>query len=287
VDEFVICPACGARIKAGREFCLRCFEPLPTADRPIRPPIWVSLGLSDRNKVMVGVGIAAVVAALVGVIVLTEPPNVDETTQPVPGAVSSPPTPAADTQGAGGAEGATAAQSGNEKLQAQRDQLEAEVERSPKNADSLNNLALVLQQLGQTDDALRRFGDAVSAEPRKFDYRMNYARLASDLSRWDAAVQQFREAVRLNPRDYTAQYSLALALQKKGDDASALAEFEKARRLGPDAPGVPLSLGASYEKLGRASDAVREYQAYLKLQPNGADAQRVRARLSELSGGRP
>ncbi|HXI28897.1 MAG TPA: tetratricopeptide repeat protein [Vicinamibacterales bacterium] len=283
MDEFVICPACGARIKAGREFCLRCFGPLPTPERPIKPPIWVSLGLSDQNKILVGVGIAAVIAALVGVIVLTEPPKEDETAQAVPGAAAAPRS-AAGAQPSGGAEGGAPATSRDEKLEAQRAALEAELERSPKNADALNNLGLVLQQLGQSDDALRRLGDAVAAEPRKFDYRMNLARLASDLSRWDIAIDQYREAARLQPRDYTAQYSLAMALQKKGDDATAIPEFEKARRLGPDAPGVPLGLAASYEKLGRTTDASREYQAYLKLQPNGADADRVRARLAALGG---
>ena len=59
MDEFVVCPSCGTRIKAGREFCLRCFEPLPTPERPVQPTIWVSLGLSDTKKQIVAVVAAA------------------------------------------------------------------------------------------------------------------------------------------------------------------------------------------------------------------------------------
>jgi len=279
VDEFVICPACGARIKAGREFCLRCFGPLPTPERPIKPPIWVSLGLSDQNKILVAVGIAAVIAALVGVIVWTEPPAVDDTSQPAPNV----PRAAAPAAPAPNNEGGTAAPV-DPKLQAQRELLEAALEKTPNDGDALNNLGLVLQQMGQQDEAFQRLTSAVSAQPRKAAFRMNLGQLASDLGRWDTAIDQYREVVRLQPRDYLSEYALAVALQNKGDHASAVQEFEKARRLGPSAPAVPLGLATSYEKLGRTTDAAREYQEYLRLQPTGADADRVRARLTALGG---
>ena len=82
-DEFVVCPSCGTRIKAGREFCLRCFGPLPTPERPVRPPIWVSLGLSESKVQIVGVVVAAIVIGLGVVIYKTAPPDVDDTARPI------------------------------------------------------------------------------------------------------------------------------------------------------------------------------------------------------------
>ena len=32
MSGYVVCRSCGTRIKAGREFCLKCFEPLPHPD---------------------------------------------------------------------------------------------------------------------------------------------------------------------------------------------------------------------------------------------------------------
>ena len=89
LNEFVVCPSCGTRIKAGREFCLRCFGPLPTAERPIKPPVWVSLGLSDTKKQVVAGVVAAAVISLGAVIYVTEPQEVDDTARPY----SASPTP--------------------------------------------------------------------------------------------------------------------------------------------------------------------------------------------------
>jgi Tfp pilus assembly protein PilF len=82
-------------------------------------------------------------------------------------------------------------------------------------------------------------------------------------------------------------------LRASSDSGQASPAFDrldgarKARRLGPDAPGVPLGLATSYEALGRSRDAVREYEEYLKMRPNSGDAERVRARIAALNGGRP
>ena len=299
VAEFVVCPSCGARIKAGREFCLRCFEPLPTADRPIRPPIWVSFGLSNQTRLIVLGAVGVLVVALIAVIVITEPKPINDDPVPLsqpatrPAAPSGAPDSSAPVDpNAAAAPVAVAAPATenvsppDQKLLDRRAMLEAKLARSPNDADALNGLGQVLQELGQPEDAFRAFDAAVQAQPRRLDFRMNLAINARELGRWDRAIDEFREATRIQPRDYVAQFSLADALQKKGDDQTAIVEFEKARKLGPSAPGVPLGLAASYEKVGRTSDAVREYELFLQLQPNSADTARVRERLTRLAKGR-
>jgi tetratricopeptide (TPR) repeat protein len=301
VSEFIVCPSCGTRIKEGREFCLRCLEPLPTEAGSVRLPIWVSLGLSEQNKLLVAVGVGVIVAALIAVIVFTDPPRVDETAsqagQPIASRPAAPPTQAPRSDVPAAADPSTAAPAAaasqptegdvDPKLAERRAVYEAQLAKVPTDAATLNSLGLLLQQMGQTEDAFHRLEAAVAAQPRKTEFRMNLATLANDLGRWDRAVEEYREATRLSPRHYLAQYSLAAALQKKGDDQTAVVEFEKARKLGPDNPAVPLGLGRSLEKLGRTADAVREYQQYLQIQPNSAESATVRSHLAALSGARP
>jgi len=77
LSGFVICPACGTRIKAGREHCLKCFAILPRPDEPVRVPLSESLGLSKQSQIVLGALGLAVVGGLLYVILTTKSPTAD------------------------------------------------------------------------------------------------------------------------------------------------------------------------------------------------------------------
>lgn len=294
MSGFVVCQSCGTRIKAGRKFCLRCFEPLPDPDAPVRTALWVSLGLSGGQQLILGVVVALAVVALVVVIWSRAPGPVDDLARPAAPS-STPASPDVSASADAPAVQPPAPDRLNRDseapvdpaLQSARDAYEQQLAAQPDDAETLNKLGQLLERMGDADEAAARFEGAVALVPRKSDYRLNLARAASELGQWDRAVDQYREARRLLPNDYATQYGLALALQKKGDDQTAITEFEKARRLGPAEPGVPLALGASFERAGRTADAVREYRRFIEMQPKSADAERLKARLARLSAARP
>lgn len=307
-EEFVVCPACGTRIKAGREFCLRCFAPLPTAERPIKPSMWVSLGLSDTKKQVVIGAIAAVVVGLVVLIYLTEPPEVDDTPRPAATAVT--PRPAAAPGESGTAAPATSSESAAAGsagvfelapvaapsplsaadvagLDAKRTAYESQLATSPDDPTLLNDLGLVLDQLGRSGDAIPRFERAIELSPQQANFHFNLAHAAVGAGLWDRAVTEYRAAARLRPQDYLAQYAVALTLHRKGDDADAIPEFQKAIKLSPNDPNAHLALGVSLEIVGRADEAVKEFRRYLAIQPTSADADRLRAHLHALGVANP
>jgi Flp pilus assembly protein TadD len=307
VDEFVVCPSCGTRIKAGREFCLRCFEPLPTPDRPARQPIWESLGLSDTKKVvLIGVS-AAVVLSLVAVIVYTKPPTVDETPRPAVTPTARPPSPTpapGETPVAAPAGGdATAGGSAFEPtagsppaalsaadvaaLEAKRSSYEAELVKRPNDADLVNDLGQALEQLGRPSDAVSRFERAIALDRGRAKFHVNLAHAATGAGLWDRAVGEYREAARLRPDDFTIQYALALTLRRKGDDAGAIPEFQKAVAISPNDASVHLSLGISLETVGRIAEAVLEYRKYLTIQPSSPDAQRLKEHIESVTASQP
>lgn len=295
MSGFVVCQSCGTRIKAGRKFCLRCFEPLPDPDAPVRTPLWVSLGLSGGQQLILGIVVAIAVVALLVVIWNTAPGPMDDLARPAVAPSSTPASPDVSASAAAPTVQPPAPDRLNRNseptvdpaLQSARDAYEQQLATQPDDAETLNKLGQLLERMGNADEAAARFERAVALVPRKSDYRLNLARAASELGQWDRAVDQYREALRLLPNDYATQYGLALALQKKGDDQTAITEFEKARRLGPAEPGVPLALGASFERVGRTADAVREYRRFIEMQPKSADAERLKARLARLSAARP
>jgi Tfp pilus assembly protein PilF len=282
-------------MKAGREYCLRCFSPLPTAEKPLPVPVWESLGLSKQTKIVMGVAAMVVVAALVAVIWTSEMPVVDESDSVSLRPAASPVAPAAGAPAATPSGAALpmpsvphAAVRGPEtpadvELERQRDEYLTRLARTPNDAATLNALGLLLEKMGQNDDALTRFERAIALEPRTPAFRMNFANLAAALGQWGRAIDQYRETLLLARQDYAAQYALAIALQRKGDDELAIAEFTKARRLKQGEPAIALGLAASLERIGRKDEAVREYRDFLALQPNSSDADKVRVHLSTLS----
>jgi Flp pilus assembly protein TadD len=305
MSGYVVCQACGTRIKAGRPFCLKCFGPLPDPKAAVKVPLWESLGLSAPQKAMLGGAGVLVVAGLLFVIWETRPIPLDDQAMPVARTAANTATPViavAPARAPNASDPAaspvepfertvvpSAAQTRSEpadipSLEATLATYDQELVKQPDSADLFNRKGQVLERLGRIGEAATCFERASGLSPDSRIYHSNLARVATTLGQSDRAVAAYREVVRLQPEDYAVRYSLALALQRKGDDEAAVAEFQKAVALDPSDPNVHLALGVSLERVGRVSDAVPQYQQYLAMQPSSADAGRLKEHLTRLSG---
>lgn len=305
MSGFVVCPACGTRIKAGRQHCLRCFRPLPDPDVPVQPPIWESLGLSQGKQMIIGIGTSILVVVLVGIIWSTWPSPPDDESQPVAPRTATPapatgPTPSASAAPAStepasvaastdSADPAKRALSPDERasLDASRVAYEQALTKTPDDPEVLNNLGHALARLNHPDEALARFARAIELAPGHATYHVNMARAADALGQGSRAVEQYREAVRLLPGDFATRYTLAMALQKNGDHLDALPEFERTIALGPADAGPHLAYAVSLEQLQRTPDAIREYRRYLEMRPSAPDAGTLRAHIESLRSAQP
>jgi Flp pilus assembly protein TadD len=302
--EYVVCTKCGTRIKAGRAWCLRCGDELRAADAPAVFPMWQSLGLSRERKLILAGGTAVAVTTLVAIIWSTATPTMDETARPVGPAPKRAPAVTAvvePTEAAAPAPappslapvsstdafrlGSAAFAAGN--FAAARTSYEQALTQRPDDAETLNNLGLTLERLGQKADAVNRFERALSLVPEKSAYHFNLAHALGDLGQWDRAIAEYRDASRLFPTDYATQYNLAMALHKRGDDKAAIAEFQKAIALAPGEPSFHLSLGISLEQVGRVAEAFREYRTYLEMEPAAPEAAQLKAHLDAVATGQP
>ena len=293
--EYVVCSSCGARIKATRQRCLRCLEPLH-GDESLSYP---SLSLSRVQTLALAGGVSLAVLALVVVLWWTRPQEADPVARPYSTPSSAQPRQAPDTPsaepapsaGAAAAEVAavadvrrtagTALTGGN--LESARASYEAVLEKKADDPEALNGLGLVLERSGKLDEAIARYAQAAQLVPDKWTYRFNLAHAEAQAQRWDRATADYREAVRLFPDDYATQYNLALALHNQGDDRAAIPEYEKAIQLAPSEPSFHLSLAMSLERVGKTSDAAREYQQYLQMNPSAPEAEKIRAHVQSLT----
>ena len=310
MSGYVVCASCGARIKAGRQHCLRCFEPLPDPDAPVLPLIWESLGLSQAKLMIGGIVASVLVVSLVGVIWSTWPDQGDEVARPASGQAPTPKPPRAapaepvELPAAANTPvsvtsyqpppvaaidsvrtGAAAFTSGD--FASARAAYERSLVLKPDDPETLNNLGQVLVRLNQPTDAIVRFERAIALAPTKAAYHFNLAHTVAQLGQLDRAVTEYREAVRLFPDDYATQFNLAMALQAKGDAQGAIPEFQRAITLAPGEPSFHISLGLSLEKVGRVPDAVREYRQYLEMAPGAPDAATLKAHIEVLTSAPP
>ena len=97
----------------------------------------------------------------------------------------------------------------------------------------------------------------------------------------------YRAAQQIFPNDYATAFNLGLALHRLGDEAGAVDAYNKAIQLDPNDASFRLALGTSLERLQRPRDAAAAYDEYLRLAPSAPDAEKVRARIAQLTQAPP
>ena len=284
VEEFVVCPACGTRIKATRTRCLRCFEPLDTT---APPPLWRTLTVSDRVGITAGTIAVAVVIGFGWVLWSTSPPLWErEAESPTPNAApiaSTSPAPVIAAVQTAPARPLAASAAPEPAVDSTREEFENKLKANPNDVVAVDGLGLVLERQGLVADAVLRFKRATELAPDRISYRMNLAAAEGRLGNWDRAVAEYREAARIAPDDYGVRYNLGLALHRKGDDAGAVTELESAVRLSPRDPEAYRVLGMSLEATGRIEAAVDAYARSIELAPGTEETQQIRRHAEQLS----
>jgi tetratricopeptide (TPR) repeat protein len=161
---------------------------------------------------------------------------------------------------------------------------QAAIDRNPDDAESHSNLGQMLVRLKRTEEALPHFDRAIALLPQRWAYHFNRARALALLERWDEAIAGYRQAQQIFPDDYATAFNLAQTLHRKGDEAAAVEQYLRAIEMNPSDASFRLAIGISYERLDRRADAAAAYGEYLRLLPAAPDADRVRARIAQLTG---
>ncbi len=292
MSNALACSKCGAKVRPGRDRCPRC-RAFITAPDPARAAA-ESRKLAKITAVIAG----AFVLLLAGLWILRErgprlTPAKSATQAPASTSreASAPSNEAAasrqplardrpflDAAGAGSA----AYEEGD--YATALAQFQAAIEKNPQDSDSLSNLGQVLVKMNRPVDAIPYLTRAVALAPDRWAYQFNLARALGQAGRMAESIQGYRRAQELFPDDYVTTFNLALSLHKTGDEAAAVDQYQKAINLQPEDASFRKALAISYERLQKPADAAAAYQEYLRLSPAAPDADKVRARIAELTG---
>lgn len=291
MSDAVSCEKCGTKLRPGRDRCPRCRAVMSAPD-PAR-----AAAASQRLLKISGVLVGSFLLLLGGLWLRRDPAPSASSVRAMPPAPSRQGDASADAkqQSAPGRqlgrdrpfldladEGALAYGAGD--LATSLAKFQAAIERNPQDSDSLSNLGQVLVKMNRPADAIPYLTRAASLAPDRWEYQFNLARALGLAGRMDESIQGYRRAQDLFPNDYVTTFNLALALHKHGDEAAAVDQYQKAIVLQPDDASFRKALAISYERLQKPGEAAAAYQEYLRLSPEASDADKVRARIAELTG---
>jgi len=111
----------------------------------------------------------------------------------------------------------------------------------PDDVDAHHCLAVVLAKEGKHQEAAEHCRRALAKSPNSPIAHLNLGRILLETGQFDEAVQHLGEALRLNPSDATANYYWGYVLQRGGKPTEAARHYRRALDL--DTEFIPAMLG--------------------------------------------
>ena len=139
-------------------------------------------------------------------------------------------------------------------------------------------------QRGDPTNALKYFQTAVAWDPYSPGIRHELAMILSQLGRTDEAVKELSAAVKLAPNEAEYHYKLALALNETSDPSRVLTELEQAVKLDPRHARAGYNLGLARNAAGNATGAIQALIAAESAEPNDARIPYARATIHARLG---
>lgn len=158
------------------------------------------------------------------------------------------------------------------------------VRKWPSNARAYNNLAAVMFERGDQQEAAPLLAEAMQLNPQNVDTLRNLSRLDLQSGRVELAVERAETAQRLDPDSAFGWIVVAVARMGAGQLLEARLAWQEVLRLRPDWPEAHLGLGDVQARLGEPEAAIREYGEALRLRPDFLRAHLALAGVLERLG---
>ena len=141
-----------------------------------------------------------------------------------------------------------------------------------KSAEVWFNRGLALHSLGNYDDAIKAYDEAIRLDPNLAEAWNNKGNALGKQGKYDKAINCFDEAIWLDPNLASAWYSKGLALDKLGKYDETIKAYDEAIRLDPNYVAAWNNKGTVLYGQGKYDDAIKAYDEAIRLDPNYAAA---------------
>ena len=162
-------------------------------------------------------------------------------------------------------------------------ELEQAIESAPEFPDLHNLLGLAFGMTGARDQAVACFQKALQINPHYVEARLNLAIVYNEMGRYDDALREFRTDSHRDPdhgnlspdvRSFLAESHVLLGdtYRNLGLTLDASQEYKKALKVAPKFLDIKNKLGAAYGDMGLYEDAEAELAAALAQNPRYVEA---------------
>ena len=139
---------------------------------------------------------------------------------------------------------------------------DAKAETSPsKRADIIKNIALILVEKGETENAIAAVKEARKVNPDDADLIFTEANIQLKLGNKDEFAALMKEAIKQDPNNPSLHFNVGVINQEQGRLEEAKANYEKAIELDPNYADAYLNMGALV--LEKDKELVEEMNANL------------------------
>jgi len=134
------------------------------------------------------------------------------------------------------------------------------IERNPGCWMAYNNLGMIVNDQGHTDEAITLYRRSIELYPRNAQAHNNLGVALYNVGTIGQAILSLERALELSPDNAEWLSNLGLALTRARRYREAIERHRQALALEPDQWGIRNNLAATYEEMGLHRDALREYR---------------------------
>ena len=171
-----------------------------------------------------------------------------------------------------------------EELATLRSSLQARLDSEHRNAQALWLLALVLQKLGQLEEAENAALEASQIAPFRADLRVTLGDIQNAGGKRFRALLSYTQAVRQDPQYLDAYVKIASLQRKLGDSDKAKAALEQAIAIEPKFYDARVELAELLLERSDPIGAQAQIEAAREVQPKSPDAAHLHVRILKAQG---
>ena len=147
-----------------------------------------------------------------------------------------------------------------------------ELENFPKSVILFNIIGSVYASLGDLDEAIKSYKNALSINRNAIEVLNNMGLALKEKGKLNQAIDIYKKVLEINPHFCEAYSNMGIALKESGRLDDAIDAYNKALLINPQFPKAYNNLGLALKESGRLDDAIIAYNKALSIDPQLTEA---------------
>ena len=145
------------------------------------------------------------------------------------------------------------------------------LELEPNDAQTNNNLGIVLQQLGRHTEAVKYFARAIEIKPSYVDALANLGNGLKDVGESQAAIECYQKVLKNRPQDADTHNNLGAIFNELGNTTKAINSLSTSLEIRPKNALAHNNLAVALHREGKHDEAISHFRQSIALAPQNGE----------------